>query len=273
MASDLITIFATVVLIATCIYGLKTKYRSISVGVLVMAPLPIFFALVINIPVILSPFTAKFQGKIIDAETNLPLPDINIKAGWIMSSASVGGGYSRYYKLYATKTDRDGKFTLPRGLKALNTMTPIGTSEFGGVNVTIYPSNYGYKVTRINYTYENNIEIKLQKVKTDADFIKNINDYYYGLFLMHKETGDKISEPFEKKWLKNSYYEFEKLFPKSKADTDYDLDQFAKIAESIDEPETSVYILRKIIEKYPNSNMSWRINNHLNYLKRAHGIK
>lgn len=272
MTSDLVTMLVTIVLFAICIYGIKTKYRILATIILaVLIPLT-FFSMVINIPILFSPLTPKFHGKVIDAETKKPLAGINIKAGWTVSSVSVGGSSGGYYKLHKTKTDKNGEFVLPRGLKALNKWGILGTRNFDGVIVTVYPPGYDYKVKRTHYTNESELSLALEKVKTDKEFLDNILNYYHGLFLMHKGSGDEVTDPDEKKWLKNAYYQFEKLYLHSKEDESY-LYDISNMLDSIKEPDC-IYILKKILVKYPdNKSLVWYANNNLESSKRIYKIK
>lgn len=273
MTSDLIMIFATIALLAACVQGIKTKYQVLAVVVLALSVLPILFFIVINIPVIISPLTAELHGKVIDAETKKPLAGINVKAGWYASTVSVGGGYGEYYKLFKTKTDNNGEFVLPRGLKALNVYGPLGIRKFDEVNVIIYPSGYDYKVERTHYTNENKHTIALEKVKTDKEFLDNILNYYHRLFLMHKGSGDEISDPDEKKWLKNAYYQFKKTYPQHSYEDQQYLQKITNILEAIKEPDC-VYILQKILVKYPNNaSLTWYAKNNLDALKKIYNVK
>lgn len=272
MLSDLISIILAIGLIAVCVYGIKTKYRIWAVFVLVLSAIPILISVVINIPIILSPLTPKVYGKVIDLETKKPLAGINIKAGWAVSSATVGGSSGRYYKLYNTKTDKNGEFVLPRGFKALNEWGLVGTRNFGGVNVTIYPPGYDYKVARISYTNNDKIEVKLDKVKSDKEFLENIQAYWHGLYMMHKKIKFTVEEPDEIKWIKYAYYEFEKIYPNSREDEAY-LNDIASILDAIKESDC-VYILQKILVKYPgNSSLVWYAKNNINRFKNKYDIK
>lgn len=272
MKSDLIMVLANVLLIIACVFGTKTKHRIIAIFTLYLSALFLFFLLATNISIFISPFTPKHHGKVIDAETKKPLVGINIKAGWHVSSASVGGVSGDYYKIYKTKTDADGKFVIPRGIKALTIYTPGSKTSFEKVILTIYPEDYQYQVERTHYADGNESTIALNKVKTDKEFLDNILAYYYGLFLMHKGSGDMITAPDEIKWLKYAYFQFEKKYPISRADEEY-LEKIANILETIKEPEC-VYILSKIITKYPNnSSLVWYAKNNISSLKNIYGSK
>lgn len=272
MLSDLISILLTIALLSTCIHGIKTKYRILAVAVLTLSVLPILFSVVINIPIIISPLTPKAHGKVIDVETNKPLADINIKAGWIVGGATVAGASGGYYKLYKTKTDSNGEFVLPRAFKALNERGLVGTREFGGVTVVIYPQTYDYKVVRINYMDNGNIEVRLEKVRSDKEFLENINVYWHTLSLMHKTNKFTVEEPYEIKWLKNAYYEFEKLYPNSSEDEAY-LNGISSMLDTLKQPDC-VYILQKILAKYPNNRgLVWYANNNINRFKNIYDIK
>ena len=272
MSSDLIMIFVFVALLVASSYGIKSKYRIPAVFVLYLSGLSLFFLLATNISILFSPFTPKYHGSVIDAETQKPLAGINIKAGWHVSSASVGGSSGEYYKIYKTQTDANGNYTIPRGLKALTVFTPISQSSFEKVIITIYPTDYVYKVTRTHYTNENETTIALEKVKNDKEFLANVLDYYHGLFLMHKGSGDRITDLDEIKWLKYAYYKFEKQYPTSNADEEY-MEKIVNILETIKEPDC-VYVIQKILVKYPNNDsLVWYAKNNIDALKKIYGIE
>lgn len=272
MKSDLIMVLANVILIVACVFAAKTKYRLIAIFTLYLSGLLLLFLLVTNVPIIFSPFTPKYHGKVIDAETKKPLSGINIKAGWYASSASVGGASGEYYKIYKTKTDSNGEYVIPAGIKSLTVFTPISKSSFDRVVVTIYPHDYAHKVVRIHYINERESTVALEKVKKDKEFLDNILNYYHGLFLMHKGSGDEISDPDEKKWLKNAYYQFEKIYPYSREDKKY-LESIATILISIKEPDC-VYILQKILAKYPDdATLAWFAKNNINDYIKIYNIK
>lgn len=272
MLSDLLIVGITACLLAVCTYGIKTKYRLLSLMSLVIVLIPVMITLVINIHVITSPLTPEVHGKIVDAETKKPLAGVNIKAGWYMNSVSVGGGYGKYYKLYMTKTDVNGDFILPRGIKALTFGYLIGKSYFDGVNVTVYPTGYDYKVSRFTYNDQVKPIIAMEKVKSDKEYLDNISAYWYGLSYMHKGAWVNITDPLERLWLKNAYYNYEKIYPHGKADTDSILRDIANMLQSINEPDC-IYLLQKIIDKYPDGNIALYAKNNIASLKRIYKYK
>lgn len=251
MMSDLIMVLANILLVGVCAYATKTKYRIIAIFTLYLSGFYLFFMLATNIPFFISSFTPKHHGRVIDAETKKPLAGINIKAGWHVSSASVGGVSGYYYKIYKTKTDTEGKFVIPMGVKALTIYSPVSKSSFEKVILTIYPEDYQHQVERTHYVDGNESTIAMKKIKADKDFLDNILAYYYGLFLMHKGSGDMITDPGEIKWLKNSYYHFEKLYPYSREDKSY-LQRFVSILDKLKQPDC-LYLLNKLIAKYPDN--------------------
>lgn len=270
MLSDLLIVGITTCLLAVCIYGFKTKYRVLSVILLGIVLVPVMITLVINIHVITSPLTPEVHGKVIDAETKKPLAGINIKAGWYMSSVSVGGGYGKYYKLYTTKTDVNGDFILPRGIKALTFGYLIGKSYFDGVNVTVYPPGYDYKVSRFTYNDQVKPIIALEKVKSDKEFLENISAYWHGLSYMHKGSWVAITDPYERGWMKNAFRTFEKIYPNSREDEPY-LERLAHNLNFIKEPEC-VYVLQKLLDKYPSNINAWRANDAVKLWKQNYDL-
>lgn len=268
MLSDLVMILVFVALLVASGYGVRTKYRIPAIFVLYLSILSLCFLLVTNFSMFFSPFTPKHHGRVIDAETQKPLAGVNIKAGWHVSSASVGGSSGEYYKIYKTKTDANGNFVIPRGVKALTIYTPVSKTSFEKVILSIYPENYQYQVERTHYIAENESIIALKKVKTDKEFLDNILAYYYGLFLMHKGFGPLISDTNEIEWLKNAYFIFEKTY-KSNNDEEY-LIKIANMLTAIKQPEC-IYIMQKMIDKYPNNaTLSWFAENNINVYRKLY---
>jgi|SRR6185369_3458843 len=255
MSGNIIIILFFIITVVATYYSLKSGSRpAIVLSLLICLPY-ILMVLSLNISCIFMPFTSKVDGKVIDADSKKPIAGINVKVGWYVGSSSVGGGSGNYYKIYSTKTDSNGQFTIPRGIKALSVevppIIPLITRSFKGISITIYPDNYDYKAVRKDRFQGDQLEIALKPVKTDKDFLENIVTYWNSLSELKLEIGQSISDQSQTKWLKNSYYEFEKKYPNSNEDKDY-LEDLAHILNSINAHET-VYVLNKLLIKYPDS--------------------
>jgi len=272
MLSDLIIAVVGIFLLGSCVYGLKTKYKKLCAIVCLLALLPTIHLLIANLSLITSPLTPEFHGKVIDAETNKPISKINIKAGWCANTVSVGGINTRYYQEYKTKTDDNGNFILPAKIKALTVGFFLGKRYFSGVDVVIYPNNYDYKVKQINNISEINALITINKITRDEDYLENILSYWNSLSLVKTNQAYNAIATEEKLWLKNSFPNFEKKYPNSKADTDSVLIHLAGIFESIKDPYC-IYLMNLILVKYPNGSLAPVAKNNIEALKLIYNAK
>ena len=272
MLSDLILAVVGIFLLGSSVYGLKTKHKKLCTVVCVLALLPTMYLLIANLPVITSPLTSELHGKVIDSETKKPISNINIKAGWCVNTVSAGGITTRYYREYKTKTDGNGCFILPAKIKALTVGFFLGKRYFSGVDVVIYPTNYDYKVKQINKISGADTLVSLSKITSDEEFLGNIFSYWNSLSLIKTDQAYNAIAPEEKDWLKNSFPHFEKIYPNSKAETDSILKNLASIFENIKDPYC-IYLLQKIIDKYPNGSLVTYAKSNIEPLKRIYNNK
>lgn len=147
MTRNLIILLMSSGFVSWCIYILKNRKAFSSTSKRITAVLFIIWLLIIflpNIPVVLHPLSPLVKGKVVDAITNEPITNCNIKAYWEIESATPQGGHWQTYYQYATKTDSKGEFQLPRHLKVLSNygLFPL-PSYYGGVR--IFAFTHGYK--------------------------------------------------------------------------------------------------------------------------------
>ena len=78
-----------------------------------------------------------YEGKIVDAETRVPIEGVVVLGVWYKEAPTVAGAVSSYYDARETITDGNGDFKIPgKGLKIL--------SDVGAMNVLIFKSGYEY---------------------------------------------------------------------------------------------------------------------------------
>jgi len=136
-------------------------------------------------------YVSPIKGKVVDAETGKPMEGVNVRAGWVTGYAEPGGGVYKTFKVYATKTDANGEFVLPRIIKL---KIPI-IERYQGINVLIYEHGYSgfykdivgnalYLASHkyIQKVYINFIDIKLPSLKNDEEFNNNLRKIYSKLF-------------------------------------------------------------------------------------------
>ena len=85
------------------------------------------------------------KGRVVDAETGKPMKGVNVRVGWVTGYADPGGGSFKTFKVYATKTNENGEFILPRIIKF---RIPV-IEHYQGVNMLIYEHGHAalYKDT------------------------------------------------------------------------------------------------------------------------------
>jgi len=245
---NIIILILWVLTIAATYFGLKSKTRLISVtALLIFLPLALLITYQ-NIPFLLSPFTSKIHGKIIDADSKKPLANINIKAGWMIESVNVGGNFDYYYNIYDTQTNREGVFQIPSALRGLSIFTSIYDRKFDGIHLAAYSLDYNYKIFK--KTINTDVIIELMPIRTDKDFVENIALFRDSIRMMNVENSYEKLNDSEKKYILNSYKVFYSKYSNSKEDRVLlsDLSQMGFVHNE----KEMVDILDKIIERYPN---------------------
>ena len=82
-------------------------------------------------------YDGPYEGKIIDAETRVPIEGVVVLGVWNNEAPTVAGAVSSYYDARETITDAKGDFKVPgKGLKIL--------SDVGVMNVLIFKAGYEY---------------------------------------------------------------------------------------------------------------------------------
>lgn len=144
-------------------------------------------------------YVSPIKGRVVDAETGKPMKGVNVRAGWVTGYADPGGGSFRTFKVYATKTDENGKFVLSWTIKL---KIPV-IERYTGINVLIYEHGYSalYKDTTGNTSYlatgqyiqkiyGHVIDVRLPRLKSDVEYLKNIEGL--NLWLSIRTLGEDI---------------------------------------------------------------------------------
>ena len=134
-------------------------------------------------------YVAPIKGRLVDAEAGKPMKGVNVRAGWVTGYADPGGGSFRTFKVYATKTNENGEFVLPRTIKL---KIPI-IERYQGVNMLIYEHGYAdlYRDTVGNVYMlgsgdkenidenkhaTNFFKFKIKALSTEQKYIKNLEE-------------------------------------------------------------------------------------------------
>jgi hypothetical protein len=208
----------------------------------------VFCITISNLQNILSPFTHKIYGKVIDSKTRKPLTNIVIKVGWAVESSNIGGNSFNYYRIYSTKTNKSGEFIIPMTMKALSVKGVIFDRRFYGVNLAAYSLKYDYQFHKEKLTDSDRLEIAMHPIETDKSFAENIINFWEGLRIMTTENKYHLVDMAERNYLKQAYYAFEKKYPDSNEDKQY-LEEYFHIYSLLKEPET-VYLLNVMLKKF-----------------------
>jgi len=115
---------------------------------------------------------AEITGKVIDAETGLPIEGAIVLVEWTVTKGLPGMTYHESYKVAEIVTDNEGKVTIS-GVSNLLINPP---------DVTVYKNGYvawnsnfifpGYK-KRADFKWQNGAVFKLEKFKAQYSFIEH----------------------------------------------------------------------------------------------------
>ncbi len=233
-----------------------------------------------NMPILKAPFTSALKGRVIDAETKKPLPNINVKIGWKTAYATAGGGSPAIYKALPATTDEKGEFSIPTALKQLSIyIWPFFSREYGGIKIIAYSYDYEFVEKNISADAETKlVEIPMRLISDDKSYLENIlNIYWRGFAILgpHIEDHYKNVTPDEKKFLINTYHSFDKKYPNSNYDELKKQEYLGQLATTFNklEPLLAVEINQKIIEKYPSDFSARYAAEEIERLKKRYGLK
>lgn len=283
MFGNIVILLISVFVIWLNIYVLTYKKNTSLTAKLISILLFVIWILSVvspNIPVLKSPFTSAMKGRVVDAETKKPLPNINVKIGWKTAYATAGGGSPAIYKALPITTDEKGEFSIPTALKQLSIyIWPFFSREYGGIRIIAYSYDYEFARKDISADAETKlVEIPMRLISDDKSYLENIlNIYWKGLAILGSDIGDhyKNVTPDEKKFLINAYHSFDKKYPNSNyaelKKQEY-LGQLATTFNKLD-PLLAVEINQKIIEKYPSDFSARYAKEEIERLKKRYNLK
>lgn len=196
-------------------------------------------------------YVPHIKGRVVDAEAGKPMKGVNVRAGWVTGYADPGGGSFRTFKVYATKTDEKGEFVLPRTIKF---KIPV-IEHYQGVNMLIYEHGYSalYKETTGNTSYlaighyiqkifGDFIDVKLPRLKSDKEYLKNLEEIYLWMLVVGEDL----------QFLINERRLFSKEFPQSPFLDENQL-ILAGYYVRLKDYTSAIKEYEKLIKEYPNS--------------------
>lgn len=283
MFGNIVILLISVFVIGLNIYVLICKKNASVTAKLISILLFVVWILSIqipNMPILKAPFTSALKGRVIDAETKKPLPNINVKIGWKTAYATAGGGSPAIYKALPATTDEKGEFSIPTALKQLSIyIWPFFSREYGGIRIIAYSCDYEFVRKDISADAETKlVEIPIRLIKDEKSYLENIlNIYWNGLAILgpHIEDHYKNVTPDEKRFLINAYHSFDKKYPNSNYDSFKDKAYLGQLATTFNElePLLAVEINQKIIEKYPSDFSARYAKEEIERLKKVYKLK
>jgi len=127
-------------------------------------------------------YVSPIKGRVVDAETGKPMQGVNVRAGRVTGYLDPAGGSFRTFKIFATKTDANGEFILPRTIKP---KIPI-IENYQGVNTLFYEHDYACQYIERRAWRDGGktkyYEIALKRIDDDRKFNENLETIRGWLF-------------------------------------------------------------------------------------------
>ncbi len=101
-------------------------------------------------------YDGPYEGKVIDAETGLPIERVVVLGEWSKEYPSPGGAVSEYYDAFETVTDKNGEFSIPgQGLLIFSNITPMDVLIFKAGHEYVSGS---WRSLKVSYLYSTKIK-------------------------------------------------------------------------------------------------------------------
>lgn len=218
-----------------------------------------------NIPFIISPFTPPIHARVVEARTNLPIANCNIKAYWELEEIGIAGGHWESYQQFVTKSNAQGEFIIPRRLKVLSVFGFLPALEIvshhNGIRVLAYAHGYSYTEAKIERQNLGNLwQASELTIKMYAPSEAYLREQIYSLESKIKSWNipSGILSDEDKMFLKEDYRHNYVLFnqlvkgEKSKENKSA-LITHASSLESLGDYETALEAYQKLKNDYPDS--------------------
>jgi len=207
-------------------------------------------------------YVSSIKGKVVDAETGQPMKGVNVRAGWVTGYADPGGGHFKTFKVYATKTDANGDFVLPRTIKL---KIPI-IERYQGVNMLIYEHGYVcQEIVRRAWLEGGKIkyyQIALRTIKNDEEFNENLRRLSYHL-------SSDIDKYYDLKFVVDDFKIFFEKYPDSR----FVEENYWKLAgfyeREMKDYQSALRVNEEFVKKFPKSPVSNSVRDDIQRLKRV----
>jgi len=127
--------------------------------------------------------TPEINGVLIDAESNKPLPNVDVVVGWESDFYILMSTVHSRLKSIHIKTDSNGKFHAPKHYKSLALNVPFGYRENSKSHISIFSLDY----LRVNSNNIDNQHILYLKKINNHGMLKD----NYNILLTLKDIGNK----------------------------------------------------------------------------------
>jgi hypothetical protein len=195
-------------------------------------------------------YVSPVKGRVVEAETGKPMKGTNVRAGWVTGYANPAGGSFRTFKVYATKTDENGEFVLPRMIKL---KIPV-IERYQGVDMLFYEHGYvSQYIERRAWRESGKIEhheIILKRIENDEQFNENLRRVRLFLFV------DLSSEAYQANDLRFILDDF-KLFLKKYPNSPLLEENYYKLAgfyeTKLKDYKSALKLNEEFVKRFPNS--------------------
>lgn len=249
----------------------RLKRFALTLGVIFL--IPWIVAISPNILLLVSPLTPAVKGRIVDAETRKPLPNIRIKAAWYREHVAPWGAAKARYKNCDITSNSIGEFRIPRTVKTFTLFIPVFvTASYGGIYIFSYDHDFfwrsGIYVIPREIKPADTIEIALRKIKDDKEYLDTINETYSQFTWMQSDSitqKEKLS-PEDWNYLVEAHRLFDTTYSKSDL-SEKNLLGLSGVLEYMGQNEEAIHIIEDLVKRYPGKHEEFA-KNHINYLTR-----
>lgn len=268
MDRNILIILSSSIIIPWCIYVIKGRKSlgggTVTIAYTVMALWGLMVALP-NIPFLLSPFSPPIHGQVIEARTDRPIVNCNIKAYWEIETISIAGGHWESYQQFETKTNAQGEFLIPRRLKVLSVFGFLPALEIvshhNGTRVLAYSHGYSYSEVKIERQKQGiswkPLKLVIKMNKPSETYLREVINSLESKFESWNIPSRTLSDD-DKKFLLEDYRYNYGLFAamikdeKSK-DNKLTLIDFSSSLKRLGDNKTAREVYQKLKNDYPES--------------------
>jgi hypothetical protein len=153
------------------------KKTSFKWGLFCILTILLFTVVAPNIDWIKSPLTPPIMLKVIDSDTNKPVPDMYVVFRWVANhSYFPGQGTGKSSHIYIGRTNQDGEINVGRKIKPIAVfIPPIFYREFGGIYLFSVDNRYKWAAKSVSLNGKTELQVK--RILNTEDLIENYKKY------------------------------------------------------------------------------------------------